>query len=184
MKFLDLRNAALAMLLFLPTLTGAQETLVELPLSDQTRWEYFSDQVMGGVSEGRATFEEAAGAPILRLTGRVSTENRGGFIQARAKLEGTLPTEAKGVILNVRGNNETYYVHLRTSRTLLPWQFYQAAFTASETWQEVRIPFSDFAPYGRLLGKTFKVESVRSVAIVAFGKDYTADLSVKFVGIY
>lgn len=184
MKITDLRNMLLAALLVLPTLPAAQQASVELPLSDQSRWEYFSDQVMGGVSEGRATFEDISGSPALRLTGTVSTANRGGFIQARAELEGALPAAAKGVILNVRGNNETYYVHLRTTRTLLPWQFYQAPFKASQTWQEVRIPFSDFTPYGQLLGKTFKVHSVRSVAIVAFGKDYTADLSVRLVGIY
>jgi hypothetical protein len=139
---------------------------------------------MGGVSEGRATFDRIGEQPILRLTGRVSTANRGGFIQARTELDPPLPDTARGVILNVKGNEQTYFVHLRTTRTVLPWQFYQASFEVSEEWQEVRIPFEDFAPHGRLLRQTFNVASVRSLAVAAFGRDHTADLSVRAVGFY
>jgi hypothetical protein len=184
MKTKFLHRAALLLALASPTLAFAQGAVIEIPVADQSRWEYFSDQVMGGISEGGASFGREDDAPVLHLRGDVSTANRGGFIQARAMLEGRLPDTAQGVILNVRGNGETYFVHLRTSRTILPWQFYQASFKATPTWQEVRIPFSDFSPYGRLLRRSFDVGTVRSIAVAAFGKDYTADLSVRFVGVY
>lgn len=164
--------------------TNAEDAMIQFPLSDQSRWEYFSDQVMGGVSEGRASFEQSDGMPVLRLTGLVSTDNRGGFIQARTVLDAPLPDTAQGVVLNVRGNNQTYFVHLRTAWTILPWQFYQASFEASGTWQEVRIPFADFAPYGGLLRQNLNVSSVRSLAVAAFGRDHDADLSVRTVGFY
>lgn len=178
------RVLALAIAMFLPAASYAQDAMRPIPLDDQSRWSYFSDQVMGGVSEGRATFEQSGGETVLRLSGSVSTENRGGFIQARAKLDTPLPAEAQGVVLEVRGNSQTYFVHLRTRWTLLPWQFYQASFEVTEAWQEVRIPFADFKPSGRLLGKTFDVDSVRSIALVAFGRDHTADLTVRAVGFY
>lgn len=174
----------LAIALISPALAKAEDTMIELSLSDQSRWAYFSDQVMGGVSEGQATLEQIDDQSVLRLSGMVSTANNGGFIQARTKLNSPLPASAQGIVLNVRGNDQTYFIHLRTTRTLLPWQFYQAPFEVSDTWKEVRIPFADFNPYGRLLGKTFNVESVRSLAIAAFGRDHSADLFVRVVGFY
>jgi hypothetical protein len=184
MNLIKLRALVLAIALLSPALTNAEDSMIQLSLSDQSRWDYFSDQVMGGVSEGRATFEQKNYQSVLRLTGIVSTANRGGFIQARSKLDTQLPATAQGVILNVRGNDQTYFVHLRTTRTILPWQFYQASFDVSDTWQEVRIPFDNFAPYGGLLRKAFNVSAVRSLAVAAFGRDHSADLSVRAVGFY
>jgi hypothetical protein len=184
MYLTQFRRLILAVALILPAQTHAEDAMIQISLSDQSRWAYFSDQVMGGVSEGRATFEQLDNQSVLRLTGRVSTANRGGFIQARTKLDAPLPATARGVILNVRGNDQTYFIHLRTTRTLLPWQFYQVSFEVSDIWEEVRIPFDNFAPYGRLLRQTFDVGSVRSLAIAAFGRDHNADLSVRALGFY
>lgn len=184
MNLIKLRVLILAIALISPVQTQAEDAMIQLTLTNQSRWDYFSDQVMGGVSEGRVTFEQIDSQSVLRLTGVVSTANRGGFIQARTKLDTPVPSTAQGVILNVRGNDQTYFVHLRTTRTVLPWQFYQASFEVSDTWAEVRIPFEDFAPYGRLLRQTFDVATVRSLAIAAFGRDHSADLSVRAVGFY
>lgn len=158
--------------------------MISFSLSDQSRWDYFSDQVMGGVSEGRVDFEQIDDRPVLHLSGIVSTANRGGFIQARTSLDTPLPASAQGVILDVRGNNQTYFVHLRTRWTLLPWQFYQASFEVSDSWQEVRIPFDEFAPEGRLLPRTFDVDIVKTLAIVAYGRDHSAELTVRAAGFY
>jgi hypothetical protein len=184
MRFLKLRRLALVAALFVPTPSLAEGAMIQFSLSDPARWDYFSDQVMGGVSEGKTTFESVGGQSVLRLTGRVSTANRGGFIQARTELEQPLPETAQGIILNVRGNAQTYYLHIRTKWTVLPWQLYQAKFDTSDAWQEVRIPFDAFVPYGGLLRQSFKVSDVHSVAVVAFGRDYDADLSVRAIGVY
>jgi len=184
MRLHILRRLALVATLFCPTLSFAEGTMFEFPLSEPTRWDYFSDQVMGGVSEGKVTFETVDQQPVLRLTGRVSTANGGGFIQARTELDAPLPDTASGIILSVRGNGQPYNLHIRTKWTVLPWQLYQAKFETSKAWQEVRIPFESFAPYGGLLRQTFKVSDVRSVAVVAFGRDYDADLSVRTIGVY
>ncbi|MDO7630134.1 MAG: CIA30 family protein, partial [Loktanella sp.] len=109
MVTLNLRWLFLALSITFPTLSNAQDPMIELSLSDPSRWDYFSDQVMGGVSSGSASFEQDGGQSILRLTGDVSTANNGGFIQARSKLSQDLPATAQGVVLNVKGNGETYY---------------------------------------------------------------------------
>jgi hypothetical protein len=184
MRFLNLPKLALIAALFFPTLSVAEGAMIEFPVSEPARWDYFSDQVMGGVSEGRVTFGTVDGQPVLRLTGHVSTANRGGFIQARTKLDSPLLENAQGIVLTVRGNAQPYYLHIRTKWTVLPWQLYQAKFETSNGWQEIRIPFEAFAPYGKLLSKSFKISDVRSVAVVAFGRDHDADLSVRAIGVY
>ena len=157
---------------------------MELPIGETGRWTFVSDQVMGGVSTGQARISSEDGAPILQLTGEVSTANNGGFIQARTQLETRLPPDLAGVILRVRGNNQRYFVHLRTSGTALPWQYYQAPFKATGDWQDIRLPLSAFKPSGQLLRKSPKPQSIRSLGIVAYGRPHTADVSVRFVGFY
>jgi hypothetical protein len=147
---------------------------------DAFEWAYLADTVMGGVSEGQAALERG----VLRLTGTVSTANRGGFIQARTALKSGLPDGTVGLRLNVRGNGERYFIHLRTTATLLPWQYYQAPFETTGDWRDVDVPLAAFAPSGRLLPRRVAPGSVRSFALVAFGRDYQADVSLAAFGSY
>ncbi|WP_297772502.1 CIA30 family protein [uncultured Roseovarius sp.] len=147
-------------------------------------WRYISDQVMGGVSEGQAEISGPEGARYLRLTGDVSTENRGGFIQVRGELERPLPEDAQGVIVRLRGNGEGYFIHLRTRGTVLPWQYYQASVPSGPEWQELRVPFTAFRPSGALLRDIPRARDIKSLAAVAYGRDHTADLSFLWIGVY
>lgn len=150
----------------------------------QARWEFFADSVMGGVSEGRMTFRTEGHVAFARLEGRVSTANNGGFIQMRLTPDSPPPATARGIRLIVRGNGERYFVHLRTRGTVLPWQYYQAAFPTSADWQEVRIPLSAFRPSSRLLRATPRASDIRSVAVVAFGRDHAARVDLRYLGAY
>ncbi|MEW9920186.1 CIA30 family protein [Marimonas sp. MJW-29] len=163
----------------------AQSRMIET-FEDQpeTRWRFFSDQVMGGVSTGKVTFLSEGGLNFARMTGTVSTENRGGFIQMRLDLDAPPPDGATGVVLRVRGNDQRYFVHLRTAGTMLPWQYYQAGFDVTGAWTEVRLPFSAFSASGRLLRNTPKASSVKSVAVVAYGRDHAAGIDVAEIGFY
>lgn len=143
----------------------------------QVEWSYLADTVMGGVSEGTARIEDGA----LRLTGTVSTENSGGFIQARTEVDGA-PDGADGLRIEVRGNGDTYFIHLRTRRTRLPWQYYQARFETSTGWNEVTLRWSDFRPSGRLLPPRPAPAELRSVGLVAYGRDHEADVSLRAFG--
>ena len=134
-------------------------------------WRFFTDQVMGGVSTGTARIEDGA----LHLTGRVSTANRGGFIQARSDRIALAPDVTR-LRARLRGDGQVYYLHLRTNATALPWQYYQAAFTAPEGWTEIVLPLSAFKPSGRLLPAEPAATAVRSIALVAYGRDHEADV--------
>lgn len=150
----------------------------------ETKWRFFADTVMGGVSSGRLEFKNKDGVSYARLSGDVSTANNGGFIQMRRTL-GVKPAAAiKGVRLFVRGNNQNYFVHLRTSGTILPWQYYQASFPTSSDWREIRIPLSDFKRSSRMLIGTLRATSVKSIAIVAFGRNHKADVEVREIELF
>ncbi len=101
----------------------------------ENRWRFFADTVMGGgVSSGNVIFAADENDTSVRMTGLVSTDNNGGFIQIRRELETSLPDSVATVRLVVRGNGQRYFVHLRTSGTLLPWQYYQASFEVTQEW--------------------------------------------------
>jgi hypothetical protein len=76
----------------------------------ELKWELVTDHVMGGVSNGRMEQTLVKGQAATRMTGRVSLDNNGGFIQIAADLPPP-PPSAKGVALHLIGNAETYNIH-------------------------------------------------------------------------
>lgn len=164
--------------------SGGERMIEDFSGTPDARWEFISDQVMGGVSTGTVALERDGAQGYLHLTGDVSTKNNGGFIQARLKLSEALPAEAEGLELIVRGNGQAYFIHVRTGGTLLPWNFYQGRFEAGAEWSTVRIPFADFKAEGRLLRKALTAGAVKSVAVVAYGREHAADVSVARIAAY
>ena len=154
--------------------------------NSEVRWDYVSDQVMGGVSEGSARLgtDSDTGDTYAHMVGDVSTANNGGFIQLRTRLSSGADKNAAGIYIKVRGNGQKYYIHLRTKGTMMPWQYYQGAFDVSEQWQVIRLPLDSFKPSGSWLRKTALPKSIRSVGIVAYGRDHEADIQVSEIGFY
>ena len=162
---------------------GAETMNIEgFKMQPETGWRFFTDNVMGGVSTGRVVFLKENGAPYARMTGLVSTANRGGFIQMRRDLSNPPSADVTGVRLVVRGNLQRYFVHLRTSGTILPWQFYQAGFEVTRSWTEVILPFEAFRASGALLRNVPRPEKLKSIAIVAYGRDHEAEIEVLEIG--
>lgn len=162
--------------------SGAAKASENLILSGQ--WRYFADTVMGGVSQGNASFEQTPMGPAIRLAGTVSTANNGGFIQARTVIPRGAAIGAQGVRLLVSGNGEAYVVNLRTTSTRLPWHFYQASFEAGPDWTEVLLPFAGFKPSSDVLRRRLRPNSITTLSVAAYGKDYEADIRVVEVGFY
>jgi hypothetical protein len=106
------------------------------------------------------------------------------FIQFRKKIAKGTTQSALGVYLRVRGNSEGYFVHLRTAGTLLPWQYYQARFKPTDDWQLIKLPLADFSRSSSWLRSTVKADSIRSIAVVAFGRDHQAEIDVAEIGFY
>ncbi len=156
----------------------------DFTVQPDTRWRFFADTVMGGASSGQMRFVQDGTGTHASMTGHVSTENNGGFIQMQMDLPNPPPEGTIGVRLIVRGNDQRYFVHLRTKGTRLPWQYYQAKFDVTRDWTEVRLPLDTFQASGALLRNIPLVGSLTSIGIVAYGRDHDAEIEVREVGFY
>lgn len=176
---------AAVLILWNSSSTLAEDIMIDdFKSQPEKRWRFIADTVMGGISTGTVSFLAENKDTYARMTGNVSTQNNGGFIQFRMKLPSPLPKSVVGLRLVVRGNDQKYFMHLRTTGTFLPWQYYQAGFEVSRYWSEVRLPFEAFKASGNFLRAVPQPESLKSVGIVAFGRDHEAEIEVREVGYY
>ena len=146
----------------------------------ENNWAYLADTVMGGVSQGGAEF--AAGA--LRLTGQVSTKNNGGFIQVRTRIDPSETRDKTGIRIKVKGNGEIYYLHVRNASARLPWHYYTASFKTNEKWKNIAIPFDEFEKSATFMPKKLKANTIKTIGLVAYGKDHNADVSIANLEFY
>ena len=148
--------------------------------SHAARWQMISDGVMGGLSQGRMQREIVQGRLAIRMQGRVSLENNGGFIQIALDLDATGgPIDARswaGIELDACGNGETYNLHLRTADIVRPWQSYRSSFVASAKWQTHRLPFAEFEAHR--IDAPLDLGTLRRIGIVAIGRAFNADLAI------
>ncbi len=151
-----------------------------------TPWRGVSDKVMGGISEISVARDILEGRSCMHLTGHVSLENEGGFVQASLDLtedeDGLNASAYAGIRLVARGNGEKYSVHLRTPDNVRPWQSYRAHFIAGSLWQRHDLPFSDFAPHRIDAG--LDVTRLRRIGLVAIGRSFDADLALSELSFY
>ena len=145
--------------------------------SPEKRWVFFADTVMGGRSSGKVTFANSYNYNYAHLSGFVTTENNGGFIQIRKKISG-LSNLIERINFKVKGNNEVYHVFLRTTGSILPWHYYKAEFKVTNKWKKISIPISIFQRSSSLLSKNIKPNTIKSIGLVAFGRDFEADLFI------
>ena len=150
-------------------------------------WQYVSDRVMGGVSDGKVILEQDGEMYYVRLTGNVSTRNNGGFIQLRSGISFANSEKdgknLQGIRLNVRGNGETYDIHIITNDMAYYGDFYSATFQADSDWKMIDLPFNTFE---RKRYNTSKLDAknIRSFAIAAYGRNFTSDVSVSTIEFY
>ena len=155
------------------------ESLVEnFENQPENRWQFFTDGVMGGKSSGKLDFWKDGETTFARMIGKVTTKNNGGFIQFRGQIAGSLDNNMKGIKIVARGNNQKYYIHLRTSGTILPWQYFSQSFDVKNNWTEIVLPFTQFKASGTFMRRKIKPSSIRSVGIVAFGREHKAEIEV------
>ena len=179
--FRNLKTTFLYQIFFAAVLISSMSNNVSAKnLVYENNWAYLADTVMGGVSRGGAEF--SAGA--LRLTGQVSTKNNGGFIQVRTRIDPTETVGKSGIKIKVKGNGDVYYLHVRNSSARLPWQYYTASFQTSERWKDIAISFGEFEKSATLMPRKLKPESIKTIGLVAYGKDHEADVSIANLEFY
>jgi hypothetical protein len=151
-----------------------------------SRWELFTDQVMGGVSQGIMSREAVLGRPAVRMQGVVSIENNGGFVQVALDLApdgGAIDaTRFLGIEIDVTGNGENYDCSLRTIQTVRPWQSYRQSFQAGPVWTRTRLSFESFSAHR--IDAHLDLRILRRISLVAIGRAFQADLSVSRLAFY
>lgn len=146
----------------------------------QPDWEFVADTVMGGVSTGQVARQSQDGRDATRLTGAVSLENNGGFIQMAfnpaVSSVGYDASRFSGMSFAARGNGQEYAISLRTTDLTRPWQSYRATFISTSEWQQITLPFDVFAPSNT--DKPLRPSGIRRIGIIAVGRAFEVDVSV------
>lgn len=161
--------------------SNAQEPALEL----SPNWEYVADTVMGGVSRGEARVEPVDGRDATRLTGDVSLDNNGGFVQIAFDLNRGAVFDASaytGIIFDVFGNGVRYDLRMRTAALTRPWQSFRTDFVAPPVWTTVRIPFSELEAHRT--EAMFDAKDLRRIGILAIGREMAADIAISTIGFY
>jgi hypothetical protein len=145
-----------------------------------TRWQLFTDTVMGGVSRATMARETVEGRAAIRLRGKVSLENNGGFVQISLDFRpdgGPIDASSwSGIEMDVYGNGEEYALSLRTADLTRPWQSYRQTFRAIPRWETVRLPFKSFVPNRTDI--PLDLHRLRRLGIIGIGREFAADISV------
>lgn len=150
-----------------------------------TRWNAFTDRVMGGVSDVQAEITQLEGQLCYRMTGEVRTANNGGFVQMALSLPGSQGTDLSdydGLRMRIRGNDESYCIHLRTTQNRAPWDYFTANFKARQKWTTLDLPFSAFKRARS--GSDLDTSRLMRLALVGYGRDFTADVALAAIGFY
>ena len=161
---------------------------ISIPFTEENAryWQYISDQTMGVVSDGQAILDKDGDMIFARLTGNVSTANNGGFIQIRTNFSFVdlinTNKDLKGVLLNTKGNGETYHIFIRTSEDRSYRDFYSDTFTANDNWEIVDLPFTKFKH--RYSNRSLDGNDIRTFGIVAYGRNFYSDVSVSEIIFY
>ncbi len=149
-------------------------------------WRGFSDRVMGGISNAELTQATIAGKDCLRLTGNVTRESNGGFIQMAyffGNNEASFDASAyRGLEMLVFGNNEAYNVHLRTRDCGWYDESYRFTFVAKNEWQRIRVPWDEFKGNG--VNVPLDSSTLQRIAILGWMREFEADVALAELALY
>lgn len=149
-------------------------------------WRGFSDRVMGGVSDAQFGRDVIGGRRCIRLTGTVTRDSGGGFVQMALYLGGRSRSfdgsAWLGVELEIFGNDEDYNVHVRTSDCGWYDDSYRYTFRAPSRWSVLRIGWRDFKPNG--VRKPLDPSRLERIAILGWMREFEADISLASLALY
>ncbi len=150
---------------------------------EHTSWRGFTDRVMGGVSNAEFKAAEVDGRRCMRMTGDVTRDSGGGFVQMalyfRSSADGS---RYRGIELVVHGNDEDYNVHIRTSDCGWHDESYRVTFHAKPEWQVVRLPWEAFRPNG--LSTPLDPSRLERVGLLGWMREFRAELAVGEIALW
>lgn len=149
-------------------------------------WRGFSDRVMGGISNAELSADRVAGRNCIRLSGNVTRESNGGFIQMALyfgrnydELDGSA---YKGIDLLVYGNNEDYNIHVRTADCSWHDESYRLTFFAKPEWQRLRVPWEVFQ--ANRINQPLNPARLKRIAVLGWMREFEADVALAEISLY
>jgi hypothetical protein len=149
-------------------------------------WRGFSDRVMGGISDAQFGRDLIAGRRCVRLTGRVTRESGGGFVQMalylgarRQRFDGSA---WRGLECDVFGNDEDYNLHVRTTDCGWFDDSYRATFSAPARWTTLRLAWDSLQPNS--VRVPLNPARLERIALLGWMREFEADIALASLSLY
>jgi uncharacterized protein YbjT (DUF2867 family) len=148
----------------------------------QAIWGSVDDVVMGGVSESGMRW----GGNSAIFSGRVSTDNSGGFASVRTRnFEPTMDlSDYTGIELRVKGDGQRYKLFIRTEAAWDGVGYAYSFDTSPNQWMTIRVPFDRLVPVFRAKvvnpSPPFDRHQIRSFQLMLSKFEYDRELNPKF----
>jgi uncharacterized protein YbjT (DUF2867 family) len=179
----DLSNLAKAAKIHLPEPSRA--SIFDFTRSNphlQSIWGSVDDVVMGGVSESGMRW----GGSSAIFSGRVSTDNSGGFASVRTRnFDPTMDlTDYTGIELRVKGDGQRYKIFIRTEAAWDGVGYAYSFDTSSNEWMTIQVPFDRLVPVFRAKvvnpSPRFDRTQIRSFQLMLSKFEYDRELNPSF----
>jgi hypothetical protein len=148
---------------------------------DIDSWRFVKDQVMGGKSDGSMILKESMNQNFdyISAKGNVSTDG-GGFLMFRKEINADNLNNFSKLKFKARGNNEKYFIHIKTKGSIFPWVRYLSEFDVTEEWQDFEIEFDEFIRYSNKNPKkrNLNPKKIKLIGVEASGRDFEMDIDV------
>jgi len=148
---------------------------------DIDSWRFVKDQVMGGKSDGSMILKESTNQNFdyISAKGNVSTDG-GGFLMFRKEIDVDNLNDFSKIKFKARGNNEKYFIHIKTKGSIFPWVRYLSEFDVTEEWQDFEIEFDEFIRYSNKNPKkrNLNPKKIKLIGVEASGRDFEMDIDI------
>ena len=148
---------------------------------DIDSWRFVKDQVMGGKSDGSMILKESTSQNFdyISAKGNVSTDG-GGFLMFRKEIDADNLNDFSKIKFKARGNNEKYFIHIKTKGSIFPWVRYLSEFDVTEEWQDFEIEFNEFIRYSNKNPKkrNLNPKKIKLIGVEASGRDFEMDIDI------
>jgi len=148
---------------------------------DIDSWRFVKDQVMGGKSDGSMILKESMNQNFdyISAKGNVSTDG-GGFLMFRKEIDADNLNDFSKIKFKARGNNEKYFIHIKTKGSIFPWVRYLSEFDVTEEWQDFEIEFDEFIRYSNKNPKkrNLNPKKIKLIGVEASGRDFEMDIDI------
>ena len=132
------------------------------------KWFVTNDDVMGGISNSTMKIDKNGSAIF---SGKVSTDNNGGFAMTRLPLDIKLNDKKSKIVLILEGDDKEYQLRIKSKKDQRYW--FVQSFYAKKGIQKIELSLKDFYPSFRgyqLDMGNFSANKIKELAILIGNK--------------